>query len=139
MANRATLLTRRQVAALLGIAEADVRARDNEAFHPIKGPDGSWRYPPEEVAAEVFIPLTVGGGVRKIDDVRNLLNAGADKVSINTAAVQRPEFVAEAGLIAFPQLVTGNLEHTTVDPATVEIKIPDSDYNSDDGGGYQLE
>jgi cyclase len=50
----------------------------------------------EEVAAEVFIPLTVGGGVRKIDDVRNLLNAGADKVSINTAAVQRPEFVAEA-------------------------------------------
>jgi cyclase len=50
----------------------------------------------EEVAAEVFIPLTVGGGVRKIEDVRNLLNAGADKVSINTAAVQRPEFVAEA-------------------------------------------
>jgi cyclase len=50
----------------------------------------------EDVAAEVFIPLTVGGGVRKIDDVRNLLNAGADKVSINTAAVHRPEFVAEA-------------------------------------------
>jgi cyclase len=50
----------------------------------------------EEVAAEVFIPLTVGGGVRKIEDVRTLLNAGADKVSINTAAVQRPEFVAEA-------------------------------------------
>lgn len=50
----------------------------------------------EAVAAEVFIPLTVGGGVRKIDDVRNLLNAGADKVSINTAAVHRPEFVAEA-------------------------------------------
>jgi len=50
----------------------------------------------EAVAAEVFIPLTVGGGVRKIEDVRNLLNAGADKVSINTAAVHRPEFVAEA-------------------------------------------
>ncbi len=50
----------------------------------------------EQVAAQVFIPLTVGGGVRKIDDVRNLLNAGADKVSINTAAVHRPEFVAEA-------------------------------------------
>ena len=50
----------------------------------------------EEVAAQVFIPLTVGGGVRRIEDVRNLLNAGADKVSINTAAVQRPEFVAEA-------------------------------------------
>jgi len=50
----------------------------------------------EAVAAQVFIPLTVGGGVRKIEDVRNLLNAGADKVSINTAAVHRPEFVAEA-------------------------------------------
>jgi len=50
----------------------------------------------EQVAAQVFIPLTVGGGVRKIDDVRSLLNAGADKVSINTAAVHRPEFVAEA-------------------------------------------
>ena len=50
----------------------------------------------EEVAAEVFIPLTVGGGVRTVDDVRRLLNAGADKVAINTAAVERPEFVAEA-------------------------------------------
>jgi hypothetical protein len=51
MANTATLLTRRQTAALLGITEAEVKTRDNEAFHPIKGPDGSWRYPPEEVAA----------------------------------------------------------------------------------------
>ncbi|MDR2637341.1 MAG: imidazole glycerol phosphate synthase subunit HisF [Zoogloeaceae bacterium] len=50
----------------------------------------------ENCAKEVFIPLTVGGGVRKVEDVRRLLNAGADKVSINTAAVQRPELVAEA-------------------------------------------
>ncbi len=50
----------------------------------------------EAVASEVFIPLTVGGGIRNIDDIRNMLNAGADKVSINTAAVQRPEFVEEA-------------------------------------------
>jgi cyclase len=50
----------------------------------------------EDVAAQVFIPLTVGGGVRSVPDVRRLLNAGADKVSINTAAVQRPEFVREA-------------------------------------------
>ena len=47
-------------------------------------------------AETVFMPLTVGGGVREIDDIRALLNAGADKVSINTAAVQRPEFVREA-------------------------------------------
>jgi cyclase len=50
----------------------------------------------EEVAAQVFIPLTVGGGVRAVEDVRNLLNAGADKVSINTAAVVNPQLVADA-------------------------------------------
>jgi cyclase len=50
----------------------------------------------EEVAAQVFIPLTVGGGVRSIDDVRRLLNAGADKVGINTAAVANPQLVADA-------------------------------------------
>lgn len=50
----------------------------------------------EAVAARVFIPLTVGGGVRKVEDVRRLLNAGADKVSINTAAVQNPQIVRDA-------------------------------------------
>ena len=50
----------------------------------------------EEVASQVFIPLTVGGGVRKVEDVRRLLNAGADKVSMNTAAVQNPDLVANA-------------------------------------------
>ena len=50
----------------------------------------------ERMAAEVFIPLTVGGGVRTVEDIRKLLNAGADKVSINTAAVFNPEFVKEA-------------------------------------------
>ncbi len=50
----------------------------------------------EQTAARVFMPLTVGGGVRTIDDIRALLSAGADKVSINTTAVQRPEFVKEA-------------------------------------------
>jgi len=50
----------------------------------------------EAVAAQVFIPMTVGGGVRAVQDVRRLLNAGADKVSINTAAVENPKLVAEA-------------------------------------------
>ncbi len=50
----------------------------------------------EDVAAQVFIPLTVGGGVRKVEDVRRLLNAGADKVSMNTSAVQNPQLVADA-------------------------------------------
>jgi cyclase len=50
----------------------------------------------EAVADQVFIPLTVGGGVRQVADVRRLLNAGADKISINTAAVQNPQLVADA-------------------------------------------
>ncbi|MDX8386466.1 MAG: imidazole glycerol phosphate synthase subunit HisF [Gallionella sp.] len=50
----------------------------------------------EQVASQVFIPLTVGGGVREVSDVRNLLNAGADKVSINTSAISNPQLVADA-------------------------------------------
>jgi len=50
----------------------------------------------EAVASQVFIPLTVGGGVRVVEDVRRLLNAGADKISINSAAIARPELVSEA-------------------------------------------
>lgn len=50
----------------------------------------------EEVANEVFIPLTVGGGVRELADVRRLLNAGADKISVNSTAVFKPEFIREA-------------------------------------------
>lgn len=50
----------------------------------------------EQVAGQVFIPLTVGGGIRKVEDIRTMLNAGADKVGINSAAVFNPEFVKEA-------------------------------------------
>ena len=50
----------------------------------------------ERIAREVFIPLTVGGGVRSVADIRSLLNAGADKVSINTAAIKDPELVRSA-------------------------------------------
>lgn len=53
-------------------------------------------YTVEAIASEVFIPLTVGGGIRTVDDIRNMLNAGADKVSINSAAVFNPDFVKEA-------------------------------------------
>ena len=59
----------------------------------------------EAVASRVFIPLTVGGGVRKVEDVRRLLNAGADKVSINTSAVQNPELVHEASSIVGNQAI----------------------------------
>lgn len=50
----------------------------------------------EAIAEQVFIPLTVGGGIRELSDIRNMLNAGADKVSINSAAVYNPDFVREA-------------------------------------------
>jgi len=59
----------------------------------------------EAVASKVFIPLTVGGGVRKVEDVRRLLNAGADKVSINTSAVQNPDLVREASSIVGNQAI----------------------------------
>src|SRR3989440_3014931 len=59
----------------------------------------------EAVARQVFIPLTVGGGVRRVEDVRRLLNAGADKVSINTAGVQTPELVREAASIVGAQCI----------------------------------
>jgi len=59
----------------------------------------------EAVASRVFIPLTVGGGVRRVEDVRRLLNAGADKVSINTAAVQNPDLVRQASDIVGCQCV----------------------------------
>ena len=50
----------------------------------------------EQIAENVFIPLTVGGGIRTVEDIRTMLNAGADKVSINTAAIHNPELVREA-------------------------------------------
>jgi len=71
----------------------------------------------EAVAAQVFIPLTVGGGVRKVDDVRRLLNAGADKVSINTAAVQNPQLVADASGRYGAQCIVVAIDAKRVDPS----------------------
>ncbi|MBK5912872.1 imidazole glycerol phosphate synthase subunit HisF [Rhodocyclus purpureus] len=70
----------------------------------------------EACAAEVFIPLTVGGGVRVIGDVRRLLNAGADKVSINTAAVQNPDLVAEASAKVGSQCIVVAIDAKQVGP-----------------------
>lgn len=69
----------------------------------------------EQVAAQVFIPLTVGGGVRELADVRRLLNAGADKVAINTAAVHRPEFVREASAHFGSQCIVVAIDAKQVD------------------------
>ena len=72
----------------------------------------------EEVAGEIFIPLTVGGGIRTLEDIRRMLNAGADKVSINSAAVARPEFVREAAERFGSQCIVVAIDAKQVGPAS---------------------
>jgi len=77
----------------------DQEGADELAFHDITASSDNREtmvHVVEQVAGEVFIPLTVGGGIRTLEDIRRMLNAGADKVSINTAAVFNPQFVREA-------------------------------------------
>ncbi|MBK8322644.1 MAG: imidazole glycerol phosphate synthase subunit HisF [Betaproteobacteria bacterium] len=75
----------------------------------------------ERVADQVFIPLTVGGGVRKVEDVRKLLNAGADKVSINTAAVQNPSLVADCAHRFGSQAIVVAVDAKSVGPDRWEV------------------
>nr|WP_311195318.1 imidazole glycerol phosphate synthase subunit HisF [Moraxella nasovis] len=64
----------------------------------------------EQIAKNIFIPLTVGGGVRKIDDIRNLLNAGADKVGINSAAITNPDLVSDAAARFGSQCIVASID-----------------------------
>jgi len=75
----------------------------------------------EQVAEQVFIPLTVGGGVRKVEDVRNLLNAGADKVSINTSAVVNPQLIADAAARYGSQCIVVAIDAKQVEPGRWEV------------------
>ncbi|MDP2759756.1 MAG: imidazole glycerol phosphate synthase subunit HisF [Sideroxyarcus sp.] len=75
----------------------------------------------EKVAEQVFIPLTVGGGVREVQDVRNLLNAGADKVSINTSAVVNPQLVADASARYGSQCIVVAIDAKQVAPGKWEV------------------
>ena len=75
----------------------------------------------EAMASQVFIPLTVGGGIRKVEDVRSMLNAGADKVAINTAAVSRPEFVKEASDHFGSQCIVVAIDAKQVGPDRWEV------------------
>ena len=77
----------------------------------------------EQVASQVFIPLTVGGGVREVGDVRRLLNAGADKVSINTAAVQNPRLVEEAAGRFGSQCIVVAVDAKRVPGATLRWEV----------------
>jgi len=75
----------------------------------------------EQVAEQVFIPLTVGGGVRRVEDVRNLLNAGADKVSINTSAVLNPQLVADAAARYGSQCIVVAIDAKQIAPGHWEV------------------
>ena len=75
----------------------------------------------EQVAEQVFIPLTVGGGVRQVEDVRSLLNAGADKVSINTSAVVNPQLVADAAARYGSQCIVVAIDAKQVAPGRWEV------------------
>ena len=75
----------------------------------------------EQVAEQVFIPLTVGGGVRQVEDVRNLLNAGADKVSINTSAVLNPQLVADAAARYGSQCIVVAIDAKQVAPGQWQV------------------
>lgn len=75
----------------------------------------------EAVASQVFIPLTVGGGVRQVEDVRRLLNAGADKVSMNTAAVNNPQLVADASAKVGAQCIVVAVDAKQTSPGRWEV------------------
>jgi cyclase len=75
----------------------------------------------ERVADQVFIPLTVGGGVRRVEDVRKLLNAGADKVSINTAAVEDPRLVPDAAHRFGSQAIVVAIDARSAGPGRWEV------------------
>jgi cyclase len=85
----------------------------------------------EQVAKEVFIPLTVGGGIRKLDDIYKLLNVGCDKVSINSAAVKRPEFINEGAkrfgaqciVVAIDVKKTGDKYHVYLNGGRVDTGL----------------
>jgi len=85
----------------------------------------------EEVAKEVFIPLTVGGGIRKLDDIYKLLNVGCDKVSINSAAIKNPDFINEGAkrfgsqciVVAIDAKRTGDSWHIFLNGGRVDTGI----------------
>ncbi|MES2205328.1 MAG: imidazole glycerol phosphate synthase subunit HisF [Pseudomonadota bacterium] len=75
----------------------------------------------EKVASTIFIPLTVGGGIRKVEDVRDLLNAGADKISINSAALSRPDLINECSDYYGSQCIVAALDAKQIGPEKWEV------------------
>lgn len=85
----------------------------------------------EQTAKEIFIPLTVAGGIRSIDDIRSMLRAGADKVAINTAAIENPELLYEASKIFGSQCIVSSIETFRKDDGRYEVWV---DYGREPSG-----
>ena len=93
----------------------------------------------EQVSAQLFIPLTVGGGMRKVEDVRRMLEAGADKVSLNTAAVENPGLVAQASEHFGAQCIVVAIDAKAVDTGESGLPVPsDASLQLGDGAGWQV-
>ena len=90
------------------------------------------------VSEQVFIPLTVGGGIRSIDDVRRMLNAGADKVSVNTAAINTPELVAQGSTQFGSQCIVTAIDARRVVPGEPYPEPRDETLALDDMSGWQV-
>ncbi len=93
----------------------------------------------EQVSAQLFIPLTVGGGMRQVPDVRRMLEAGADKVSLNTAAVENPELVAQASEYFGSQCIVVAIDAKAVSAGEPGLPAPsDASLQLGDGAGWQV-
>lgn len=79
----------------------------------------------EKTASDVFMPLTVGGGIKSLDDIRDLLNAGCDKVSINTAAVNDPEFVRKAAQRFGSQCIVIAIDAKRIHDSRFDLRTPE--------------
>ena len=91
-----------------------------------------------EVADTLFIPFTVGGGMRSVADVRRMLEAGADKVSLNTAAVQNQELVREAADHFGSQCIVVAIDATAIRPADPRVRCADASISLDSGSRWEV-
>lgn len=92
----------------------------------------------EKTAAEIFIPLTVGGGINDIDTIHDLLNAGADKVSINTAAIKNPQFIYEASQKFGSQCIVVAIDARTVNKDHDSPEYPINDVKINNGTEWEV-
>tara|TARA_B100001245_G_scaffold223705_1_gene196909 strand:+ start:1238 stop:2059 length:822 start_codon:yes stop_codon:yes gene_type:complete len=92
----------------------------------------------KQVSEQVFIPLTVGGGMRSVDDVRRMLEAGADKVSLNTAAVANPQLVKDASSFFGSQCIVVAIDYKRIEPKDLSVQTDASDIGIDGASQWEV-